>query len=173
MAQSGGGGIGFVMGKEFLVGKKGTDCAGYLFLAGAAMADHSLLDAEGRILEHRQVAEPGHRDGGTTSRTEGLSRLEVLDVDSLLDGDVPDRGAFDGVEDGAANFRKAVGLRELTMYLDGVAMEEFGLLARDKLQQGDACAPKAWVNAKDNAPEGTSLEIGYGETGWFPSAFPG
>ena len=98
MAECSGCSIGFIVGEEFLVRQEGPDGFGNLFLAGPAVANYGLFDAEGSVFIDGEVPKSRDCDGCAAGGAHGLGGLEVLDVDCFLYGYVADRGAFDCVE---------------------------------------------------------------------------
>ena len=158
MAEGDAGGIGFVEGKRAAVTEEAHDSAGHLFFAGAAGADDGLFHAERRVFENRFRMQGGGGDGGSAGGTEDLGGLEILNENRLLEGDVADVLIDDEGGDGAVDLGERDGHGFAGVNFDGKAAEENRLAAGGELDEGEAGAAQAGIDAEDAAGEGGAAQ---------------
>tara|TARA_Y100001934_G_scaffold47644_1_gene57925 strand:- start:7119 stop:7451 length:333 start_codon:yes stop_codon:yes gene_type:complete len=78
--------------------------AGKLLLTCSAKPNHSLLYTEGGIFENGNPSNRHRGDDGTSGGTQNLGGLKILDVNSLLDRNVPRFPFLDIAHHGLVNF---------------------------------------------------------------------
>ena len=146
--------VGFVQGQRLAVPEQGHDRPRHLLLAGMAASGHGLLHAQGGIFKDLVSRQRGGGDGRAAGGAENLGRLEILDVDRLLQRHVARQVEAQHLGHRPVDLPQTVGHRPTRRDLHRPAVQENRGPAGGKLDQRQARAAQAGINPQHAAREG-------------------